>query len=99
MNMFYVIRDNYCDYEYEIIAGSKILRKALSEMVKDVFKNRPDVDIEEIVDDIDNGGEYYDSDTTIWGDGALVDGVCRWCITEYNNKDDKDAETKKDTGV
>lgn len=88
--MFYVIRDDYFSYEYEIIAGSKSLRKALSEMVKDVFKNRSDVDIAEIVDDIDNGGEYDDGDTKIWGDGALVDGVCRWCITEYNNNDDNE---------
>lgn len=88
--MFYVIRDDYLGYEYEIIAGSKNYRNALSEMVKDVFKGRPDINIEEIVDDIDNGGEYYDSDTTIWGDGALVDGVGRWCITRYDNKEDNE---------
>lgn len=84
--MFYVIRDNYCDYEYEIIAGSKNIRKALSEMVKDVFKNRPDIDIEEIVDDIDNGGEYDDGDTKIWEDGALVEGYCRWGIAKWNGR-------------
>lgn len=82
--MFYVIRDDYLGYEYEIIAGSKNYRNALSEMVKDVFKGRPDIDIEEIVDDIDNGGEYDDGDTKIWEDGALVEGYCRWGIAKYN---------------
>ena len=88
--MFYVIRDDYLGYEYEIIAGSKSYRNALSEMVKDVFKNRPDVDIEKVVDDIDNGGEYDDGDTKIWGDGALIEDCCRWGITEYNKKGDNE---------
>lgn len=83
VNMFYVIRDDYLGYEYEIIAGSKSYRNALSEMVKDVFKNIPDVDIEKVVDDIDNGGEYDDGDIKIWGDGALVEDYCRWGVAEW----------------
>lgn len=88
--MFYVIRDSYSDYEYEIIAESNSYRGILRKMIEDV-KNRSgedgaDIDVDALVDVIDNGEECEDGNLQIWDNGALIDGYCRWGIAEWKGK-------------
>lgn len=82
--MFYVIRDSYFDYDYEIIGASRKYRNALKTMIKDVKrKGGGDIDVDALVDAIDNGEDYENGDVQIWGDGAVVDNVVRWGISEW----------------
>ena len=86
--MFYVIRDSYFDYDYEIIWASRKYRNALKTMIKDVKrKGGGDIDVDALVDAIDNGDDYENGDVQIWGDGAVVDNVCRWGISEWKGED------------
>ena len=87
--MFYVICDSYFDYDYEIIGASRKYRNALKTMIKDVkHKGGGDIDVDALVDAIDNGEDYENGDVQIWGDGAVVDNVCRWGISEWGGKKD-----------
>lgn len=88
--MFYVIRDSYSDYEYEIIAESNSYREILRKMIEDVKsksgEDGTDIDVDALVDAIDNGEECEDGELQIWDNGALIDGYCRWGITEWKGK-------------
>lgn len=85
--MFYVIRDSYFDYDYEIIGAHKKYRNALKTMIEDVTRKCDgDIDVDALVDAIDNGEECDDGDVQIWGDGAVVDSVCRWGISEWGGE-------------
>lgn len=83
--MFYVIRDSYFDYDYEIIGASRKYRNALKTMIKDVKrKGGGDIDVGALAEAIDNGKDYENEDVQIWFDGAVVDSVGRWGISEWS---------------
>lgn len=46
-----------------------------------------DINVDALVDAIDNGEECDNGDVRIWGDGAVVDSVCRWGISEWRGED------------
>lgn len=88
--MFYVIRDSYFDYDYEIIGASRKYRNALKTMIKDVKrKGGGDIDVDTLAEAIDNGKDYENEDVQIWFDGAVVDSVGRWGISEWGGKNNE----------
>ena len=82
--MFYIIRDSYSDYDYEIVGASKSYRKALRKMIEDVkSESGDDINVDALVELIDSGEDCGDGYIHIWYNGALIDGSCRWGITEW----------------
>ena len=89
--MFYVIRDDYCGYGFEIIGEASTESAAFNLMKADVAEYiESETDIKSSVcryARYKDGCEYHEealhADVNLWNDGALIEGCCRWGIDEW----------------
>lgn len=84
--MFYVIRDDYRGYDYEIVLERENINEAFCDMVRDIASFcKKDFDIDAVTREALKDG-YEDEDVKIWVLGGVCNDICRWGITEYNKK-------------
>lgn len=88
--MYYVIRDDYSEYEFTIVAAAPTVEWANKLMLKDIrgFVKKNELDI--IVPDNNKLDDKYEeakeSGLDVWLDGALIEETCRWGVSYWKGE-------------